>query len=748
MGNLLSSLRSLRPSGRALIRLGLSAIAILPFLTHALGVYPIEFLTRVENYLYDVRVRLTLADDVDPRVVIVDIDEVSMAAEGRWPWRRDKLAALVNTLFDDYGVRVVGFDVIFPEPEETTALALLKELEADPQLSDAQRASLKARQPAYETDRLFGEALIARDVVLGFAFKSRVAPNEPARVGVLPPPIQLPQSADVFKLVRAQGYTGNLSVLQESAAAAGFFDTPLTDDDGVIRRTPLFETYEGKLYESLALAVTRIALGSPPLQLAFAGDDSDKRLAFVQLGESRIPVDRNSGLLVPFRGPVGSFPYISATRVLRGTAPKDQLEGRIVLIGASAPGLLDIRPTPVAKEYIGVEAHANLVAGFLDNAVRYIPASAPRIEVTVLVVFALIAALWLSRLSPLNGLPQVLLLIALWGGLNLAAWSRNGIVLPLTGPIFYLLLTALLQLAYSYFVEIRRKRELARKFAMYVAPAIVHNLDVNEAEVTLQGVSREMSVLFSDVRGFTTLSEKLEPRELTRLMNAFLTPITDIIQKTGNGTIDKYMGDAVMAFWGALPVDPEHPRHAVRAALAMVECVRGLREPFEARGWPALNIGVGVSTGVMNVGDMGSEFHVAYTVMGDVVNLGSRLEGLTKQYGVEIIVSGPTAQAAPDFLYRELDRVLVKGKKEPVAILEPIGLRNTATPEQTTEVEQFGQMLAHYRAQRWHEALDILVPMARNSAKPLYQMYLERIARCRAFPPPADWDGVFVFETK
>ncbi len=748
MGMLSSLLQARRSFGRQLTRLGISVAPLAIFIPHALGDWPVEFLTRVENYLYDVRVRLTLEDTVDPRVVIVDIDEVSMAAEGHWPWRRDKLATLVNRLFDDYGVLVVGFDVFFPEPDETTALALLAELESDPRLTEAQRQQLRERRPAYETDRLFAESLIARDAVLGFAFKPSVSANELARVGALPPPVQLPGSADAFRLVSAAGYTGNLAVLQESATAGGFFDTPLTDDDGVIRRTPLFQVYDGKLYESLSLAVTRIALGSPPVRLAFAGEEGARRLAFVELGESRIPVDRNSGLLVPFRGPVGSFPYISATRVLQATAPKEMLEGRIVLIGASAPGLLDIRPTPVAKEYIGVETHANLVAGFLDSAIRYRPAIAPRIEVAALIAFGLVAALWLARLAPINGLAQVLLLIGGWTALNLVGWTRNGIVLPAAGPVAYLLLTALLQLAYSYFIEIRRKRALARKFAMYVPPAVVHNLDANEAEVTLQGVSREMSVLFSDVRGFTTLSEGLDPRELTRLMNAFLTPITDVIQKTGNGTIDKYMGDAVMAFWGALPVDPEHPRHAVRAAMGMVECMRSLKEPFEARGWPALTIGVGVSTGTMNVGNMGSEFHTAYTVLGDAVNLGSRLEGLTKQYGVDIIVSGPTASAVPDFVFRPLDLVRVKGKREPVAILEPLGPRASLDLDLVGEAERFGQVLAHYRQQQWHEALDILVPLAQQVPRPLYQMYLERIARCRAFPPPADWDGVFVFETK
>lgn len=747
MGRLQTILRALRPSSRELIRLAISAIPLLIFVPHALGLFPLEFLTRVENYLYDVRVRLTLEDTVDPRVVIVDIDEVSMAAEGHWPWRRDKLAELVNRLFDDYGVRVLGFDVFFPEPDETTALTLLDELERNAAFSSAQREQLRARRAGFETDRLFGESLIARDVVLGFAFKTGFSRSELGEVGVLPTPVQLPESADVFQLVRAAGYTGNLAVLQESATAGGFFDTPLVDDDGVVRRTPLFQTYQGKLYESLSFAVARIALDSPEIKLAFAGANEQRRLAFVDLGSSRIPVDRNSGLLMPFRGPVGSFPYVSATDVLKSTAPKDLLADRIVLVGTSAPGLLDIRATPVAKQYIGVEAHANLVAGILDSAIRYRPAVAPRIEVVALLIFGLIAALWLARLSPLHGLVQILVLIGAWTALNLLAWTRNGIVLPLAGPIAYLFAVSLLHLAYSYFVEIRRKRELSRKFAMYVPPAIVRELDINEAEVALEGVSRDMSVLFSDVRGFTTLSEGLEPRELTRLMNEFLTPITEVIQKN-RGTIDKYMGDAVMAFWGAPLPDPQHPRNAVLTALGMVERMRELKPVFEARGWPPINIGVGVSTGPMNFGNMGSTFRVAITVLGDTVNLGSRLESLTKQYGVDIIVSGPTAAAVPDMLFRELDRVRVKGKKEPVAILEPIGARTQLDPRAIEDAERFALMLEHYRAQRWHEALDILNPLAQLDPRPLYQMYLERIARCRAFPPPADWDGVYVFETK
>jgi adenylate cyclase len=747
MGWLSSPFAVLRLSGRQAFRLLIGAVPLLIFVPHALGVWPIELLTRVENYLYDLRVRLTLEDSVDPRIVIVDIDEKSMAAQGHWPWRRDKLARLLDSLFDTYGVRVVGFDVTFPEPDEGSALTLIGKLEADPSMTAVQRESLAQLKPQFETDRLFAESLIARDVVLGFAFKSRVQPGEVARLGALPQPIQLPPSGQAFELVNASGYTGNLAVLQEAATAGGFFDTPLVDDDGVVRRAALFQTYQGRLYESLAFAVARLALDSPPLRLGFAGEGDSRRLSLVQLGKSSIPVDRNSGFLVPFRGGVGSFPYVSATSVIDGSAPRTLLENHIVLIGSSAPGLLDIRPTPVAKEYIGVEAHANMIAGILDSAIPYRPASTARIEVIALIVLAVLASLWLARLSPLHVLGQVLVLIAVWAVLAFLAWQRNGIVLPFTTPIAYLLVTALLQISYAYFVEIRRKRELSRKFALYVPPEIVRDLDVNEAELTLEGLSRDMSVLFSDVRGFTTLSEGLEPRALTRLMNEFLTPVTEVIHRH-HGELDKYIGDAVMAFWGGLKADPAHARHATLAALGMIARMNELKPTFRSRGWPELNIGIGISSGMMNVGNMGSDFRLQFTVMGDTVNLGARLEGLTKQYGVDIIVSGPTAAAVPEIVFRELDRVRVKGKREPVAILEPVGPRADIAPQRLETIERFARMLEHYRAQRWHDAFEVLDPLAKEDSAPLYRMYLERIARCRAFPPPADWDGVFVFETK
>jgi adenylate cyclase len=733
---------------RGAVRLALAAAPLLLLALHALSVLPLEFVDRLENYLYDVRVRLTAPGGVDPRVVIVDVDERSLAVEGHWPWRRDRIAALLNQLFDHYGVAVAGFDMVFPEQDQDSALALVDELRGMPAAAGL-RSWLEARRGLLETDRRFAEALIARDVVLGVLFKQRVAPGEPATVGVLPAPVAL-GGGDVSGVTwtRPVGYTGNLAALQDNAATAGFFDTPLVDEDGKVRRTPLFQRYEGRLYESLALATARLALGSPPLRLAFARSEGRfARLEFVELGPRRIPVDPEAAVLVPFRGGVGSFPYVSATDVLKGTVPPEVLAGRIVLVGTSAPGLADIRPTPVSKEFIGVEAHANLVAGMLDGSIRFRPAAARAIELATLALLAVACGLWLPRLSPLAGFAWVAAALATVAGLNLLAWWRAGLWLPLASAVVLVLAAAVLEFTYGYLVETRRKRRLSRLFGQYVPPELVEEMDRSEAEVSLEGENREMTVLFSDVRGFTTLSERLDPRELTRLMNEFLTPITETIQQH-RGTIDKYMGDAVMAFWGAPLPDPRHAEHALRAALGMVAKMQELGAAFRARGWPEIRIGVGLSTGPMNVGNMGSRFRMAYTVLGDTVNLGSRIEGLTKQYGVDVAVSEATARAVPGFAFRELDRVRVKGKHEPVAILEPLGPAADLADATRRAAADFAAALAAYRAQRWDESERYLRALHDAQSHSLYALYLDRVRHFRAEPPPPDWDGVWVHTSK
>ena len=730
---------------RLLFRLAISGIALLVFALHIAGKPRYEILDRVENYLYDERVRMTMPGTVDNRIVIIDIDESSQLELGQWPWPRKTLARIVDRLFDDYGVTVLGLDVLFAEAEETSARRLLDELAAETASPDV-IAELQALAEAADGNLAFAESLIARDVITGFVFKDSVGDGEPRTSGTLPLPVIASSDLDGVEVpfVSAAGYTGSLEELQDNAIGGGFFDSPLIDSDGVFRRSPLVQEFDGNLYPSLALAVARVALGSPGVGLQFASDDelTGINLEYFTLGDLAIPVNEQVAVFIPYRGPQESFPFIPAKDVLNGSADREMLEGRIALLGASAAGLLDLRSTPVGQRYIGVEAHANLIAGLIDGDIRRQPSYSDGLEFVLLLVIAVIAALWLPRLGPVAALFLISAVLVALAALNLWMWSSLMLVIPLATVFGYTLVASFLHITYGFFVEQRNKRHLSTIFGQYIPPSLVEEIDETGEEISLEGETREMSVLFSDVRSFTTISEGLDARELTQMMNEFLTPFTGAIQRQ-RGTIDKYMGDCVMAFWGAPLPDDDHADHAVTSAFAMLAAVHELDVPFAAKGWPSIRVGVGIASGPMNVGNMGSEFRVAYTVMGDTVNLGSRLEGLTKQYGVDILVNERTTELAPDFTYREIDLVRVKGKTEPVAIYEPLGRSSKLADATLAELDEYRDALRAYRERRFDVAESTFRNLNQRTDATLYNVYLDRIDQFRREAPPADWDGVF-----
>jgi len=734
---------------RLLVRVAISGLSLALFALHIAGKPRLEIIDRIENYLYDVRIRMTMPGTVDERIVIIDIDEASQAELGQWPWPRNTLATLVDRLFDDYGVRVLGLDALFAEAEETSAERVVDELSASAIAEDPAVADELARlRKSLDSNYRFAESFIARDVVTGFVFKDSIRANEPETTGVLPRAIIRGDAIAgvTVPFIDARGFAGNLPDLQENAITGGFFDSPLIDADGVFRRAPLVQRFRGDLYPSLALAVARIALGTPDVGLVFAVQKNGRRsgleLEALLLGDRRIPVNEQVAVYIPFRGPQESFRFISAKDVLSGSAPAELLEGKIALLGASAAGLLDLRSTPVGQRYIGVEAHANLIAGLLDGSIRQQPAWSDGLEFVLLLLVAVLTAVLLPRLSPLAALA---LLIGTLGATmigNIWMWNSLGLIIPVASVLSYTLIVSMLQITYGFFVEQRNKRHLSQIFGQYIPPALVEEIDASGEEISLEGETREMSVLFSDVRSFTTISEGLDATELTRLMNEFLTPFTGVIQKH-RGTIDKYMGDAVMAFWGAPLADEDHARHALLSAFDMILAVQQLDAPFRDKNWPAIRVGVGIASGEMNVGNMGSEFRIAYTVMGDTVNLGSRLEGLTKQYGVDIIVNERTRDLVPDFVFRELDIVRVKGKTEPAAIFEPLGPGADISQQTAEMLDTYADALAAYRGKQWDAAATAFENLRHHSDDLLYNVYLDRIERFRQRPPPKDWDGIF-----
>ncbi len=738
-----------------IIRLVLSLFVLLALLVDASGFFEYSFLRKLENWTYDARLNFTRPDTIDDSVVIVDIDETSLAKVGRFPWKRDKLATLVNNLMDHYEVQTLGFDIVFAEKDDSSGLEAFMDL-AQNELKNNQQfiQTLNRIRPSLQYDELFARSMINKNIVLGYYFKSTLQEGEEEKIGALPNPITRMDDewSKRLPINKAMGYGGNLPILQQAAPSAGYFDNPFVDGDGVFRRVPLIQSYDNYLYTSLSLATARAAANNPSLELVVETDGKKTgqdyyALEAINLGQFNIPVDHNGAVYVPYRGLAGSFPYISAYKVLDRSAKKAELKDKIVLVGTSAPGLLDLRSTPVQNVYPGVEVHANIIAGILNQSIKHKPAWTRGYEFVMLILVAIAVTAVLTWLSPtLASLSSLGIMFLVIAG-TLLAWN-NHLILPLASPLLLIGVLFLLHMTYGFFIESRGKRQLAHMFGQYVPPELVDEMSHSSAEFSLEGESREMTVLFSDVRGFTSISEGLDPKQLTQLMNALLTPMTRVIHKN-RGTIDKYMGDAIMSFWGAPLLDPEHAHNALYAAFDMMAELKIMQREFKSKGWPEVTIGIGINTGMMNVGNMGSEFRVAYTVLGDAVNLGSRLEGLTKAYGVNIIVSESTKTAVTEFVFKELDLVRVKGKQEPVAIFEPIGHKNDIDKEIRSELTRYKQALRAFRRQDWDKAEMEFFNLSRSYPDCfLYQEYLNRIANYRKNPPGEHWDGVYTHTSK
>jgi adenylate cyclase len=389
-----------------------------------------------------------------------------------------------------------------------------------------------------------------------------------------------------------------------------------------------------------------------------------------------------------------------------------------------------------------------MITAMLDNDFKQKPPYMLGAEVVLLLIGGIALAMLVPLVSPLKATLVSLLAILLITGLNVILWTKGGMVLPLASSLLMTAALFALNMSWGYFVESRSKRQFTELFGQYVPPELVDKMAADPEKYSMEGKSEELTVLFSDIVGFTSISESLEPKELSQFINDYLTAMSLVI-RNHRGTLDKYIGDAIMAFWGAPVEDPEHARQGVISAMAMQTELDKLRAQMLARGWPDIRIGVGVNTGQMRVGDMGSKLRRAYTVMGDAVNLGSRLEGLTRVYGVGIIVGPNTKQAVKDIVFRELDRVKVKGKDEPVDIFEPVGIEGQVDNKVMDEITLWHKALRAYRAQKWDEAEMDLFNLQRMSPESrLYQLYFERIKQCRIDPPGPDWDGVTAFKTK
>jgi adenylate cyclase len=618
---------------------------------------PIRTLDRL---VYDSRLRYQSAE-VDDTIVIVDIDEKSLAEQGRWPWSRATMAALVDKLSSS---KALAIDIVFAEKEVDASQELLKRLQQDPSLQML-APRLHEMAKALDPDEQLAKVLETRPAVLGYYFTNDRAGR---KTGSLPAEV-MPASvltAKGWRLSSWDGYGANLASLVKRAPQAGFFN-PKIDDDGILRELLLLAEHEGKVYESLAVATLRKFAGEKghpaPLVVTEEG---------LRIGRWAVPATDSMTVLVPFAGASHRrFHYVSATDVLSGAVPPARFKDKIVLVGTSTVGLTDLRATPVSAVYPGVEVQASLLAGVLHGTIKTHPPGAGLLAGLFTALLGLVLTFTMPRVEA-TGVAGIacLALMTLAGFFGITysglAWAVS------VAPAMILIVTlAGLYAFIGYFFEGRTRAQIAERFGEYVSPQVVKRMLDEPEKYSAKSENRELTLLFADIRGFTRNAETMQPEALHEYINRFLSSMTDVIHSY-HGTVDKYMGDAVMAFWGAPLNDEFHADNAVACAMAMQQEAARLNLDFRAQGLPELAIGIGINTGRVLVGEMGSKRRRTYTAIGDAVNLASRLEQLTKQFDAKIIVGESTRLAATGHRFRELGSVLVSGRMESAVIFEPL----------------------------------------------------------------------------
>ncbi len=670
-----------------------------------------QTLQQLDLRMKDARFRIRGPVKPDNNIMVVAIDHASISEIGRWPWSREITGRLVENIAQ-YGAKVTALDIVFSEPQNPVA--------------DAALARSIAR---------------AGNVVMGYFFRDEPQLADPYAIAQL-------ERASV-KLIRvSEGVTSvplteygnldlNLPILGEKALDSGFFNAR-PDADGLYRRSPLLLLYNGDVYPSLAIKALRHYLGNDiMLDVKSWGVDG------LQIGSLRIPCREDGTLTLNYYGPAGSFKTVSAVDVIKKRLKPDSLKGAIAFVGATEIGIYDIRPTPFDPTQPGVELHATVAANVLERRFLLYDGVTQMQEILCIFLLPLILG------AVLAFMPGTFASLAIFAGticlfslLNYLSFTNGLRDLTVIYPLFGLGLTYLGSEAWRNLVVEKKGRQLKKAFSNYVSPDLVREIEKNPDKLVLGGEQREISILFSDIRGFTTVSESLTPPELVKLLNEYLSPMTRIVLEE-KGTLDKFIGDAVMAIFNA-PLDvPRHAGRACTTAVRMLEALKELNIGFAERKMHTLDIGVGINTGPAVVGNMGADIRFDYTAIGDSVNLASRLEGLNKYYGTHILVSEDTRNQVKQggFTFREVDRVKVKGKLLPIVMYE-LMINNTEI------LQRFEEGLEMYRCKKFQSARAIFDELAAQYKDGPSILYSGRCAEYLETPPPENWDGVYTAKSK
>lgn len=694
---------------------------------------------RLNWLIYDFRFTNVEPDPfLNDTVVIIDLDERSQVAEGRWPWPRKRFAELLTSLHEA-GVAVTALDIMFTDRELNPA-DLVRD--ANQQLGVIPEATLDGWESLadfMDGDQALVEVLSTSEIVVGYSFA-----EDSEHLNSRPPPVSLINDIDLtaYEIPTAPAILANLEVISDAAISQGYFSV-LEDSDGVLRHYNLLYGFQGEIYPSLALEAVRMFNFIDGIEVIA----SDNVLEEIDLGGYRIPIDNLGRALIPFQGPQGAFKYFSATDILQGNFDPRDIEGRIAFVGSTSKATFDFISTPVQPNYPGLEVHATMASGILNQNFKSEPAEKGAVSLVLIVLIGLLMSIVMPYLRPLVVVATGLGLIVAEIGFNWWMWTGFGVALDTAVPLVLTALLTSINIAFGFVTESRAKQQVTGMFGQYVPPDLVKQMSQNpEHALSFEGARREMTVLFADIRNFTSMSEGMEPTELKDMLNRYLTPMTKIIFEN-QGTIDKYIGDMVMAFWGAPLEDPDHARHGVQATLEMLKKTHELRSEFAELGYPQIQIGVGLNSGPMNVGNMGSEYRRSYTVLGDNVNLGSRCEGLTKFYGVNCLVTERTYQSCGEgFVFRRVDKVRVKGREDSVMLYQAQGREGKIAQSRLEELAAWEEGFTQYLDGDWVRAHTGFSALASEYPEMLlYQVFRDRTAEKK---PPAEWTGVFRHDTK
>lgn len=689
---------------------------------------------------------------------IVDIDEESLKRFGQWPWPRPLLATLVERL-TQAGAALVVFDVVFAEPDRTSPSRLMQEWQS---MGDTKAfAELRAAGANLpDHDRLFADAIARSAVILGFILTDQ--PND-VRPVVNYGMAHMGDDPRLF-VPEFSGAAANMRVLAQAALGQASFNS-VPDSDNIVRRVPMFVSLDKKLYPTLVPETLRVAQGASTYRLKSSGASGEESfgeqtgLVAVSVGDFELPTDKQGALWLYDTGHQPER-FMPVWKVMSADFNPRDVEGRVVFIGTSAEGLRDIRSSPLSVAVPGVELHVQALEQVFAQQFLNRPDWADGVEVLGMIGLGLLIYFGV-RWRRVGAVATAGVGVLAAGGAIAGSWTaftEHGLLLDPIYPVFAGLAVFIVTSLQAYMQTESEKKQIRGAFSQYMSPAMVERLAENPELLQLGGEMRDMTMLFCDIRGFTTISEQFDAHSLTAFINKFLTPMTDVIMAR-DGTIDKYMGDCIMAFWNAPLDDDDHADHGVESALAMMERLTELNEEIkaeaEAEGRPfiPLNIGIGLNTGIVCVGNMGSDQRFDYSVLGDDVNLASRLEGQSKTYGVDIVIGEKTLEQLKDKATLELDLIQVKGKTEPVRVHCVLGQADKLADPAFQELKDLHQaMLKAYGDQRWDDALALLdrcrAAMGATDLTELYDLYQERLEDFKENPPGEDWDGVYVATSK